>query len=63
MSSISLSVVVFGFFSRAMVPSQISARLNEQIYDAIPTAMPVFGHTRMFGNDVGRSAGSSMVLS
>ena len=46
-----------------MVPSQISPRLKEQIWLAMPTAMPMFGETRIFGNAVGSRTGSFIVLS
>ena len=52
-----------GFFSRAIVPSQISERLKEQMEDAIPTAIPVLGVTSTFGKVVGRRTGSFMVPS
>ena len=38
--------------------SQTSPRLKEHILDAIPTAIPVFGETSIFGNAVGKRTGS-----
>ena len=61
--SSSFSSVVFGRRRSSIVPSHISARLKEHIDDAMPTAMPRFGDTRMFGNFVGRRSGSVIVLS
>ena len=40
-----------------------SRRLNEQIFDAMPTAMPMLAETSTFGNVVGRSDGSFIVES
>ena len=45
-------------FIYAVVASHTSARLNEHIFDAIPTAMPWFGFTSIDGNAAGRSVGS-----
>ena len=53
----------FLLFSRAIVVSHTSARLNPQILDAMPTAMPWFAETRMLGKVVGSKAGSFMVSS
>ena len=47
----------------AIVASQTSARLNEQIDEARPTAMPRFGETSTLGKDVGSKRGSFIVLS
>ena len=58
-----LSTVALGFLRSAIVASHISARLNEQIEQAIPTAIPRFGETRIFGKVVGKSVGSVKVLS
>ena len=38
--------------------SQTSLRLKLQIWLAMPTAMPWFGFTSIFGNVVGKSTGS-----
>ena len=46
--------------SHATVVSQTSARLNEQMFDAMPTAMPMLAETRTFGKVVGRRTGSCM---
>ena len=40
-----------------------SARLNGQMDDAMPTAMPVFALTSTEGNAAGSSVGSFIVLS
>ena len=40
-----------------------SRRLKLQIFDAMPTAMPIFADTSTFGNVVGSRVGSCMVLS
>ena len=47
----------------AMVVSQSSVRLNEQMEDAIPTAMPRLTFARIVGKVTGSSTGSFMVLS
>ena len=63
MMSISVSTVVFGWRSSAIVASQTSPRLKEQMEDAMPTAMPMLGETKMLGNEVGSSTGSVVELS
>jgi hypothetical protein len=52
-----------GFCISAMVVLQISARLNEQILEAIPTAIPWLADTSTLGNVVGSRLGSFMVAS
>ena len=63
MISISFSTGSFGFLSSAMVPSQISAKLKEQMLEAIPTAIPILGVTRTLGKVVGNRTGSLSVPS
>ena len=46
-----------------MAVSHTSRRLNEQMLDAMPTAMPWLAETSTLGNVVGSSAGSFMVAS
>ena len=52
-----------GSFKRAIVASQSSDKLNEHIEQAIPTAMPRFGESKIFGKVVGNRTGSVCVLS
>lgn len=47
----------------AAVVSQTSRKLNEQMLDAIPTAIPVFALTSTDGKVAGKSEGSFIVLS
>ena len=54
---------VSGSRIRAMVVRQTSAKLKEQILQAMPTAMPVLGFVSMVGKLAGSSRGSFMVLS
>lgn len=52
-----------GFLISSMAVSQTSVRLNEQILLAMPTAMPWFAFTRIFGKETGSRVGSCMVPS
>ena len=52
-----------GFWRYAISVRQTSSRLNEQMFDAMPTAIPVFAETSTFGKVVGRSVGSFIVES
>ena len=52
-----------GFRIHAAVAAQTSRRLKLQMLLAMPTAMPMFAETSTFGKAVGRSVGSSIVLS
>ena len=42
----------------AMAVRHTSCKLNEQMLDAMPTAMPMLAETSTFGNVVGSSVGS-----
>ena len=52
-----------GLFISAIVVSQISFKLKEQILLAIPTAIPWLADTNTLGNVVGKRLGSFMVAS
>ena len=53
----------FASFMRAMVVLHSSARLKEQMLQAIPTAMPSVLLARMVGKVTGRRVGSVVVPS
>ncbi len=52
-----------GFLRKAIVVSHSSARLKEQMLDAMPTAIPSVLFARMVGNVTGSSFGSWVVAS
>ncbi len=62
-AGISVRTSTEGSRMKAAVARQTSARLNEQMLLAIPTAMPWFAFTRIVGNVAGSSVGSSSVPS